>query len=392
MSSYHSSFSYLNINSSTDMHWLIVHFDADQGETDSYLSQEQIYTDSHKGTRRLLYGTKWDSVANVKITVIKQNLSDFTEAECRTAYKWLTGNPTVNYLDLYAGDSLRYSFLGTVKDVKPQKLDSRTVGLNIYFESVNPWAWSPMQTVKCSFVQSLSVDGDGVLSATADGKSLSVDTDGILKHNSGQFSITDGGIIYLSNSGSSTAPLQINNLSDDLYTYITMDTVITNTNCTQLSIKNNTLDEETKINAISAGEIITLNSNQFIASDKSGKIFGNTFNFKWPRLAPGINNIEISVDGRCVIEFKYRYPIKIGDCAIDVYVSNNNDCGCPDNTDYGFVPWHDVTDTPTTVAGYGITDVYTESEIDIKLSNINIGGNVNINESDLDRTLADILN
>ena len=66
MSSYHSSFSYLNKNSREDMHWLIVHFDADQGETDSYLSQEQIYTDSYNGTRRMLYGTKWNAVANIE--------------------------------------------------------------------------------------------------------------------------------------------------------------------------------------------------------------------------------------------------------------------------------------------------------------------------------------
>jgi hypothetical protein len=54
MSSYHTSFSYLG-KSSKDMGWIIVAFDADEGATDSYLSQEQIYTDSYNGTRRILY-------------------------------------------------------------------------------------------------------------------------------------------------------------------------------------------------------------------------------------------------------------------------------------------------------------------------------------------------
>lgn len=371
------------------MHWLIVHFDADEGETDSYLSQEQIYTDSYNGARRILYGTKWNAVATIKITVIKQNKSDFTEAECREAYKWLTGKPTASYLDLYAGDSLRYSFLGTVQDVKPQKLDARTVGLNIYFESVSPWALSPQQTLKCDFGQSLSVS-NGVLRKGSGDARLGVTSDGVLYNGtsggSGLFEITNNSIVYIDNSVS----LEVDNLSDDLYTYITLNTFIVNNNSDYISIKNTTLNEETIIEDMSENEEITLSANQFIVSDVPNKTFGQTFNFVWPRLAPGINNLVISGSGSASLEFTYRYPIKIGDCAIDVYVSGDQ-CGCPDNTDYGFVSWHDITETPTTVAGYGITDVYTEAEIDNKLNNINIGNNISINQADLNEMLDDIL-
>ena len=325
MSSYHSSFSYLNKNSSKDMHWLIVHFDADQGETDSYLSQEQVYTDSYNGARRILYGTKWNAVANVKITVIKQNRSDFTEAECRSAYRWLTGKPTASYLDLYAGESLRYSFLGTVQDVKPQKLDARTVGLNIYFESVSPWAWSPSQTVRCDFGQALSVDVDGILNKGD--TYLGVTSNGVLYNGSsggyGLFELTNDNVAYIDNS----TTLQIDNQSDDLYTYITLDAVIQNNNSDYIFIHNKTLNEETVITGMSANEKITLSANQFILSDVPNKIFGNTFNFIWPRLAPGINNIVVGGTGSGSLEFTYRYPIKIGDCVIDVYVSDDK-CGC----------------------------------------------------------------
>lgn len=390
MSSYHSSFSYLNKNSSEDMHWLIVHFDADEGETDSYLSQEQIYTDSYNGARRILYGTKWNAVANVKITVIKQNRSDFTETECRNAYKWLTGKPTASYLDLYAGDVLRYSFLGTVQDVKPQKLDARTVGLNIYFESVSPWAWSPQQTIQCSFGSPLLLVGNGVLTKGDKNALLGVTSQGVLYNGasggSGLFQTTSDGVVYIDNSVS----LKIDNLSDDLYTYITMDTIVTNNDSDYISINNLTLDEETVITSVSNGETIQLSSNQFIVSDIDGKIFGNTFNFIWPRLAPGINEFVIDGTGSGDVEFTYRYPIKIGDCVIDVYVSDDKYC-CPDNTDYGFVSWDDITETPTTVAGYGITDVYTESEIDKKLMDISTGDYAGISEEDLNEMLADVL-
>ena len=372
------------------MHWLIVHFDADDGETDSYLSQEQIYTDSYNGSRRILYGTKWNAVANIKITVIKQNRSDFTEAECRNAYKWLTGKPTASFLDLYAGDSLRYSFLGTIQDVKPQKLDARTVGLNIYFESVSPWALSPLQNIQCAFGQDLYISDDGVLTKGDGDALLGVTSDGILSNSadggSGLFKITTDSVAYIDNS----VLLRIDNKSDDLYTHITLDTIFTNNNSDYLSIQNVTLNETTTISGIRVNEVIKLSSNQFITSDYPNKIFGNSFNFVWPRLAPGINEFVISGTGSGSLEFTYRYPVKIGDCVIDVYVSDNN-CDCSDNTDYGFVHWHDVTETPTTVAGYGITDVYTESEIDAKLNNINIEGNTSINDADLNKMLSEIL-
>ena len=54
------------------------------------------------------------------------------------------------------------------------------------------------------------------------------------------------------------------------------------------------------------------------------KVFGDNFNFVWPRLVPGINrftiegNVKGSEDG--TMQFTYRYPMKIGDCAMDTDV------------------------------------------------------------------------
>lgn len=384
MSSYHSKFIYLNRDSSEDLKLLVTHFSVDQGETDSYLSQEQIYADAYNGKKRILYGTKWNAVATIKITVIKQNRSDFSVTECRNIYKWLTGNPSANWLDLYAGNKLQYSFLCTCQDVKPEKLDARTIGLNIYFESISPWAYSPQQTLQCSFEQKISVDGNGVLSHVDGAALLGVTPNGYLYNCTdagvGLFEVTDDEIAYVDNS----VTLQIDNLSDDLYTYITLDTTLLNKDSDYISIKNTTLDEETVITGMSINEKITLSANQFIVSDIQGKTFGNSFNFVWPRLAPGVNNIVIRGTGSGSLEFTYRYPIKIGDCAIDVYLPNHAG-GCADNTDYGIISWIDITETPTTVAGYGITDVYTETEIDDKLNNINI------DESKLDDMLIDVL-
>lgn len=384
MSSYHSSFSYLNKNSKDNFNWLIVHFEADQGEVDSYMSQEQIFADMYNGKRRLLYGTKYNSTANIKITVIKQNQSDFSVAECRDAYRWLTGNPMASWLKLYAGDKLQYEFLCTVQDVKPQKLDARTVGLNIYFESISPWAYSPLQTIRCVFGQGLSITNDGILTK-GDNALLNITSQDVLYNGTdggaGLFQFENDGTIYVDNA----TRLQIDNKSDDLYTYIILNTTFVNNNSDKLSIKNITLNEETLITEISANETIRFDSEQFIISDVPNKIFSNNFNFVWPRLAPGINEFVISGTGSGQIEFAYRYPIKIGDCAIDVYIPNDDNCGCPDNTAYGTISWSDIANTPDTLSGYGIVDAYTTIEVDNKIENIEVI------ERELNNMLNDVL-
>ena len=162
----------------------------------------------------------------------------------------------------------------------------------------------------------------------------------------------------------------------------------TNINSADVFIRNTTLGEETSITGLSDGEVVTLNSGQFILSSIPNKIFGTNFNFVWPRLAPGINDFVIGGSGVGSVNFSYRYPIKIGDCAIDIMLPNSDGCSCPDNsTYYGVVSWSDIADTPTTIEGYGITDAYTIPEVNDKLNDINL----NIDEQELDDMLDDVL-
>jgi hypothetical protein len=315
MSSYHSSFSYLGKKSDTDLGWIISHFDPDNGETDSCLSQDQVYTDSYNGTKRTLYGTKYSTVANVKITVIKQDGNDFTLGECRNAYKWLTGNPEANWMDLYIGDEVKYRLLCTIQDVKPQKMDARTIGLNIYCESLSPWAYSPLMTINKAISDALT--------------------------------------------------FTINNETDDLYTPVYLKTTYKNTSGDYVTIDNLTTEETTKITGLAVNEIITLDNNMLITSDKQSKIFGNTFNFTWPRLKAGENNIQVRGTGQLTME--YYYPIKMGDCATDINIASDPICDDYGNIQVDTLPWARVSDTPSTIQGYGITDAYTKSAIDAKL-------------------------
>ena len=392
MSSYHSKFTYLNKKSDKDLGWVIVHFDADNGETDSYLTQEQIYSDLYDGSRRILYGTKWSTTAQIKITVIKKSGGSFSLSECRSAYKWLTGNPSASWLDLYTDDSLepKYGFLCTVRDVKPQKLDARTVGLNIYFESISPWAYSPLQTITREFGNDLYVLDDGVLSTLEDGTTLVVDDNGVLSNKEGYagFVCSIMGTLNLQ----SKITMDITNPSDDLYSYVYMDVVFESEDGGGFIIENNTLQEYCIVAEVSQYEKVTLSSNHFITSSILNKTFGDYFNYVWPRLQPGVNNFTILVAGKGTLTFTYRYPMKVGDCAIDVNVYGDSLCcesysGSGSGNDSGVVAWNDIVNTPTTIEGYGITDAYNKRDTDRMFKNIS----ATVDSNKLTAMLDDIL-
>ena len=339
MSSYHSSFTYLNKNSQDDFGWIISHFDPDNGETDGYLSQDQVYTDSYNGTKRTLYGTKYNTVATVKITVIKQDGSDFSLNDCRDAYRWLTGVTSANWMDLYVGDEVKYRLLCTIQDVKPQKLDARTIGLNIYCESLSPWAYSPLQTVTHSIINSTNIE--------------------------------------------------INNESDDLYTYTYMKTTYTNTSGKSLKILNVATGETTQVNNLVTNEVVTLDGNQMITSDKPSRVFGTDFNFVFPRLKAGKNKLNITGTGNII--FEYAYPIKMGDCAQSINVTRDPICDSSGNIQLDTLPWARISDTPNTLSGYGITDSYTKSEIDKKFDNIDIIAVDTYTKAEIDQKFENIV-
>ena len=348
MSSYHTSFTYKNENSFTDKDLIIVSFEPDTGFTDSYLSMENISDNYFDGTRRFDYGSKYTTSAEIQISVIKKDGSDMTLNEFRSYAKWLTGARVNSWLDMYVGDTLIYSFLGKFLNFEQYKYDARTIGFRVTFSSVSPWAFSAPQVFNCSIGQVLSVveNNDEVIVVKSSDENegsinLGVNKDGVLctsyLDEGSYFNILDDGTMYIDTSYHTT----IDNQSDDLYTYIDLDIEYTNVNSTEISINNKTLGEKAIIRGIDANEIISLSAKQFIVSyniDSYGnkirnthKIFGDNFNFVWPRLAPGLNEFSVYGSGKGKAEFTYRYPMKIGDCVIDIDVNGNGIyCGCGD--------------------------------------------------------------
>lgn len=435
MASYHSSFTYNEKNSAKDYGVIIVAFEPDTGFTDSFLSMENISDPYFDGTKKFNYGSKYNASAEIQITLIKKDGTDMTVNEFRECAKWLTGARVDSWLDMYVGDSAKYqpvySFLGKFTNLEHYKFDGRIIGCRLTFSSVSPWAYSAPQHFDCYVRQDLCVVDDGVLKRN--NQPLIV-RNGVLHAGSDEeivFKSEDDGTVYLYNMYQQ----QIDNESDDLYTYIYLDIDYINENSSFLSIKNRTLGEESIVDNISKNETISISAKQFITSNIPNKIFGDDFNFVWPRLKPGNNNFMIKGDGCGSAHFTYRYPMKVGDCAMDVSVYGGGiGCGeCGEIPSYNTVRWEDILGTPTTINGYGITDAYTMSEVDGKIGNMEIdwkkvtntpttiggygitnayttnevytktevddkiddievsgGGNVNIDEAELDNMLNDI--
>lgn len=232
---------------------------------------ESVYTDKTDGTKRYDYGAKYNSVANINVSMIKKNKDFFTTNEIRSILKWLTGSKKVSWLDLYdsQGD-ISYSFLGRFVDVKVQQNGSIAYGVTAIFESISPFAYSAIRQI---YTQ-----------------------------------VTDPTNITLECK------------SDDLETYIYPKVIFTNgaVSKTSLRIHNDLIDatEDVLLSNIAAREEITMDDNQIIYSNNSLKIFGDNFNYKWLKLLPGINNLTIEGNGNIHIE--YRDIIKIGDAISNI--------------------------------------------------------------------------
>lgn len=277
MASYHTSFKYKNITS-TEKGLVIAAFNAQNGASDAFLGMDNIYSENNTGIR-YDYGAKYNSVATIEITMINFDGSDFTVNQFRDVARWLSGAQKSSWLDLYEGEKLAYSFLCKCIDIQHYKMDARTIGVTAVFEAVSPWAYSAIQTTTKEIDNSASAEsGD---------------------------------------------PIEIENLSDENYSHVYPNVIFTCTKNGALTIYNHTTGDTTVIQNITAGETVTLNSNQILYSSNTTRVFGDDFNFVWPKFVYGHNTL--SAAGHGILTITYRYPVKIGDCVIDI--DTNANCG-----------------------------------------------------------------
>ena len=272
MSSYHTSFKYKGY-SSEEKGLIIAAFDADMGETSAFLDMESQYADNVLTGVRHDYGAKYSEVAQIRITLLNFNGTDFSVNKFRDVARWLSGAKTSSWLDLYENDALAYSFLCKCINVQQYKMDSRTIGIIATFESVSPWAYSEVQTI------TKEIDN----------------------------------VTMLENGD----PIDILNMSDEGYAYVYPTITFVGASDSQFELFNTATGDKTVVKNVLKDEVITMNNNQIIYSSDSTRVFSdNDFNFVWQKLVHGTN--ELKALGQGTLTITYRYPIKIGDCVVNV--------------------------------------------------------------------------
>lgn len=264
-----------NSHSNEEFGLIVCAIDPDNGETDSYLTVESVYTENFNGTKRYDYGAKYKDPAMLYITMVKNNYADFSKRELREVLNWLTGLRKVSWMDLYGDNTgdISFSFLGRVTDVKLYKMDARIVSIKVEFESISPWAYSKINRTEAT------LDGSGQMFA-------------------------------------------ISNESDEDSEYVYPNILFVNkVEGGTLTIINHATGDKTEVKNLAFGEVITIDSNKTIYSRPNldseivPKIFGDDFSFEWIKLAPGYNHLEITGVGHIIID--HRDYLKVADAYDD---------------------------------------------------------------------------
>ena len=269
---YHPKIEFRN-RSNYDEKLIVSTFNPDSGETDTYLTMEPVYSESYDGAMRTDYGAKYTDVAKPSVTFIDIDGEDIQPYKVRSVLRWLTGSRQNAWMNVYNVDGdIVCSYLGRFTDVKLQKMDARVIGIVAYFTATTPWAYSEVQTV------TMKLNG--------------------------------------------ATNFSIDNESDELYSLIYPRIIYKNTqNNASLSIKNNTVGEETVFKKLQQGEIITIDNNFVAYSDNTSRIFNDDFNFVFPALSAGLNAFKAEGIGELTISF--RYPMKVSDGLLNSYEIKN---------------------------------------------------------------------
>lgn len=349
--------------------WVGLSFDSDNGEVDTYLNRAAVASESYNGTLKRVHGYKWEQTFTPKFTFIKQNYEDFTPEENRKILTWLTSSVNAEFLDVYRdnADTIDFSLLGNFITVNQYKLgNGRVVGYVAEFESVTPWALSPLQTITkeiwhptdTTIVINLATDEPQSAvypRITLTHEDLIVSINGTLDLYSNMTVNTvyfNDTMYYWKTPGatkcnSTTKPdyewpvIEVDHQYTDedkwesgvIYhnettsTYFWIDpydfhenAVNPNLKTTGVLITNTHTDNnqvvrrfETFVTNNLRGETVVLDgANRVVSSSRPiGRVFGDDFKWQWIPLYEGKN--ELSFLGNCTVTIEYRYPMKTGE-------------------------------------------------------------------------------
>lgn len=309
-------------------------FDSDSGEISSYLSRDAVASDTYNGSYKRVYSYKWNEVLQPKITLIDKDFGDFTLERQRAILRWLTSKSTPSFLTIYEDESetVMMEILGGFIDVKPYKLsNNRTVGYVCTFESVCPWAFSPLYTYTQNVSNpstnkfTININTDDIESPVypritiKQNNSVIVNVDYPMIVNGAWVNsdYVDGTVYYYANTGDYY--YNKHNTDGSIVATITKNNPVTTDTKTSVIIKNVHTDEDsgTHINNFciknnTAGETIVMDgANKVISSSATKRVMSNDFDWNWMPLYNGKN--DITVIGNCIVELQWRSIRKVGE-------------------------------------------------------------------------------
>lgn len=246
-------------------------FDTTTGENNTFLTREAVASESFNGKFKNTSRYKYTENLTLKITFIKEGFGDFTFDEARKVLSWLTSKDTPSFLDVYDdiySEAIVYSVLGGFTNIQSYKLGSgRTVAFVADFESISPFAYSPINTFKRTITEPTTF-------------TVSCDND------------------------------------DTSYVY---PRVTVKHNGTSVEIKNSTTNTITAVRNSVAGETVTIDgANKLIYSSRTDRTFGTDFGtddvhnqWVWLPLVDGENTITVT--GKCELTLEWRCVRKVGE-------------------------------------------------------------------------------
>ena len=297
-------------------------FDSDDGETETYLNREAIVSETHRGDFRRVHNYRYQDVLAPQITFIKEGFEDFTKEEYRKVLKWLTSKDTASFLTVYHDDTevISYEILGGFTEINIYKFgNGRIVGIAATFESVAPWAFSPLRTI----TKDVSNPTDNTIT-------INLETDDVQNAVYPRITIKQSGLTNVIDIGRTMTDadnwvegsvFKYNNNYYWVDTKGVKHTSTTNTSgfeTTSVSISNTYTDDSGRVSVFDTlvknnikSETVVLDGANRVVSSSSTRIFGDDFNFNWIPLYEGKN--ELSFVGNCTVTVEFRTPIKCGE-------------------------------------------------------------------------------
>ena len=127
-----------------------VAFDSDNGDVETRLAREAVYSESFDGRYKRTHQYKYTETFGCTFTLTKSNFGDFTQEEVRATLRWLTQKDTTALLEVYYDDSnvVSWASIGGFVNISLRKLaNNRTVAIIAEWDSIHPFCLSDLHTV-----------------------------------------------------------------------------------------------------------------------------------------------------------------------------------------------------------------------------------------------------